>query len=88
MLYDNLKQLIVVEPKLQHILDNLVIKSLVKRDEDIACATITVTTLLKEHELLERLNSSALYHGHSYRFDAEFYDITPIYEHESHPEVE
>ncbi|KAI1073352.1 hypothetical protein F5B20DRAFT_567330 [Whalleya microplaca] len=77
-LSNNLKSTVVEDPALGEILDTLVVRSVIPIRTHIACATVTVRTSVHEDEVIRRLKEASK--KVPYRYDCEFYDITPLYE--------
>ncbi|KAI1112399.1 hypothetical protein F5Y14DRAFT_442622 [Nemania sp. NC0429] len=55
--------------------------SLVQKDKNSACGTATFYTSIDDYELVDRLQVASNIEQYPYKFDTNFYGITPLYEH-------
>ncbi|KAI1274336.1 hypothetical protein F5Y07DRAFT_390609 [Xylaria sp. FL0933] len=62
--------------------------TLVRTNKHSACATATFHTLLPDDDLIRKLQVACKEKAYPYRFDSEFYGITPLYEHENEAHVD
>lgn len=60
--------------------------SLVRRDRMSSCATVTFHASVSKVDLIKRLRQTSL--DYPYKFDLDFYGITPVYEDPSGANVE
>ncbi|KAK1977851.1 hypothetical protein LZ30DRAFT_243022 [Colletotrichum cereale] len=81
-LRDDLRSITAQDLGMKATIDTVGRLSLVRRDKDYACATATISTSIPGAELLKRLNCASKGLALPYRFDCEFYGITPLYESE------
>jgi hypothetical protein len=83
---EKLESLIAEDSILKESIKTLLSVSLVRINQHSACGTATFYTSLPVHELVQRLRGGSK--GRPYKFDNEFYGITPLYEHETNARVE
>ncbi|KAI3325776.1 hypothetical protein HD806DRAFT_491196 [Xylariaceae sp. AK1471] len=80
---DELKAIAAQVPAFHDAKKTLKYVTLVRRDQMRACGTATFYTSLPNNTLAEQLQTISGQEEYPYKFDSEFYGITPLYEHES-----
>ncbi|KAI0125986.1 hypothetical protein BJ170DRAFT_633363 [Xylariales sp. AK1849] len=82
----DLKSIAISDPGLRETLDTLELRSLVQENKRVACATVTISTLIPEDELLQRFHQAGS--KLPYRLDCNFDGVTPLHEDDSGAKVD
>ncbi|KAI1119812.1 hypothetical protein F5Y10DRAFT_150672 [Nemania abortiva] len=76
----DLKSITVTDTDLHEAVNTLSHLTLVQMNKNSACATATFQTSLPKDEFVQRLQAAI---QKDYQFDCNFYDITPLYDHQT-----
>ncbi|KAI0455693.1 hypothetical protein F5B21DRAFT_178737 [Xylaria acuta] len=85
---EDLRSIIAADLTLKETIKTLSSVTLVRMNKHSACGTATFHTSLSDHELVQQLRGASKGKEHPYKFDCEFYGITPLYEHETNAQVD